>query len=125
MEKVAPDKIKESVVSFRQHTQDLLLELVRCASLQGNERSAQDVMERVLKDLDMKVDRWTLDEKQLSQIRGFSPVSWSLDRSECVVGSYEAKVPNARSLIINGHVDVVPVDPSHLWSREPFDSYVK
>lgn len=73
----------------------------------------------------MKVDRWALDEAQLSKLKGFSPVSWPLEQSECVVGTYDAAVPSARSLIINGHVDVVPVDPSHLWSRSPFDSYVK
>lgn len=126
MQSVGVDQVKEAVASFRQHAIDLLLELVRCPSLQGKERSAQDVMERVLsKELHMKIDRWALDEAQLSTLRGFSQVAWPLNESECVVGTYEAVDPAARSLIINGHVDVVPVDPSHLWSRSPFDSYVK
>ena len=124
--KVSVEAVREAVGSLREHLQELLLELVRCPSLQGKERSAQDVMERVLRDeLQMKTDRWALDEKQLSQLKGFSPVAWSLEQSECVVGTYEAVDPTARSLIINGHVDVVPVDPPHLWTREPFDAYVK
>jgi acetylornithine deacetylase len=37
-----------------------------------------------------------------------------------VVGTYEAVDPNAKSLIINGHVDVVPVQPAHTWEHPPF-----
>jgi acetylornithine deacetylase len=124
--RVGVEQVREAVASLREHMQELLLEVVRCPSLQGKERSAQDVMERVLRDeLHMKTDRWALDEKQLSQLKGFSPVAWSMAQSECVVGTYDAVDPAARSLIINGHVDVVPVDPPHLWTREPFDAYVK
>ncbi len=118
--------VKEAVASLRQYMQDLLLEFVQCPSLQGKEKSAQDVMERVLsRDLHMKIDRWALDEKALSSLRGFSPVSWSLEHSECVVGTYEAADLSAKSLIVNGHVDVVPVQPSNQWTRSPFDAYVK
>ncbi len=123
---VSTEAVKEAVASLRPWVERLLLEMVQCPSLQGREKSAQDVVERVLRDdLGMSLDRWALNEEQLKELPGFSPVAWPLGGSECVVGTWEAVDPAARSLIINGHVDVVPVDPPHQWTRQPFDAYVK
>ena len=33
--------------------------------------------------------------------------------------------PKGRSLILNGHIDVVPEGPHEMWSRNPFDAVVK
>ena len=118
------EALRAAIAELRGETESLLLELVRCASLQGHEKSAQDVMERTLRDtLGMRVERWALDESALSGLPGFSPVAWPLSNSECVVGTLDAEDGFARSLIINGHVDVVPVDPPHLWTRPPFEAY--
>lgn len=120
------EAIRSAVEDLRPWSQERLLELVACASLQGHERSAQDVVQRVLStELGMTIDRWALDAAQLATCPGFSPVDWDLSQSECVVGTYDAANPAARSLIINGHVDVVPVAPTHLWTKQPFDPYVK
>lgn len=136
------DDIRAAVGALGKWSEERLLELVRCPSLQGAEKSAQDVVQRILdQELGMKVDRWALDEEALKNLRGFSPVAWAIDKSECVVGTYDAVDPSARSvgaaalgtlaqmhcrsLIINGHVDVVPVDPPHLWTVAPFSPYVK
>ncbi len=91
------DEIRAAVGALGKWSEERLLELVRCASLQGAEKSAQDVVQRVLEhELGMKTDRWALDEEALKLLRGFSPVGWAIDKSECVVGTYDAVDPKAR-----------------------------
>merc|ERR1711991_46735 len=73
----------------------------------------------------MKIDRWRMSEEVIRNQRGFSPVPWPVDQSECVVGTLDAVDQTAASLIINGHVDVVPVKPVNSWTRSPFELWEK
>ena len=113
------EKLIDSEVSkLSSRAESLLLDLVRCRSLQGNERSAQDLMEKLMNEIEMKVDRWNMQgQEELMKHERFSPVGWSYENADCVVGTYEGSDANAKSLIINGHIDVVPVEPTHLWKK--------
>jgi acetylornithine deacetylase len=83
--------IKAAVAGLQDKAVAELLELVKCRSLRGEESSAQDVVQRLLKDdLKMAIDRYTVDKDQIKDLPGYSPVDWSLDKSEVVVGTYEA-----------------------------------
>ena len=42
-----------------------------------------------------------------------------------VVGSSRPQNPTGRSLIMNGHVDVVPEGPHETWKTAPFDPVIK
>jgi len=45
-----------------------------------------------------------------------------------VVGAHRARTPEGgtpgRSLILNGHIDVVPVGAERLWTRPPFEPWI-
>jgi acetylornithine deacetylase len=41
-----------------------------------------------------------------------------------VVGSLRSRTRGGRSLILNGHVDVVPTGPLDMWDRGPFDAHI-
>jgi acetylornithine deacetylase len=123
---VTAEQMKQAVAALAPWAQDRLMQLVQCPSLQGCERGVQDAVHAILQDeLGMQMDRWRVDVDALRSLPGFSPVDWDYSQADCVVGSYPQAQPGARSLIINGHIDVVPVDPAHLWTRQPFDAYVK
>ena len=34
-------------------------------------------------------------------------------------------IPKGRSLILNGHIDVVPEGPHEMWARNPFEPAIK
>lgn len=122
---VSVDAIKAEVGKLEGYLKNLLLDLVRCPSLQGHEKTALDLMEQVFQEkLHMKTDRWNLDVEELKKHQGFSPVAWSYDNVSCVVGTLDAVVAEAPSLIINGHIDVVPCTPHHMWSHPPFEARV-
>ncbi|WP_146067320.1 M20/M25/M40 family metallo-hydrolase, partial [Arthrobacter sp. ZGTC212] len=42
-----------------------------------------------------------------------------------VVGTYTPPEEKGRSLILNGHIDVVPTGPEETWERSPWDAAMK
>jgi acetylornithine deacetylase len=100
-----------------------LADLTRMPSLRGEEATAQDFMARAYADRGLTVDRWQIDVERIRHLPGFSPVAVSYDNAWNVVGAHRA-TPAAgapgRSLILNGHIDVVPTGPLDMWSTPPF-----
>jgi acetylornithine deacetylase len=102
----------------------LTAELVRIPSLQGAERPAQELMARALADRGLEVDRWPITAEALRGMHGFSPPEVGYEQALGVVGAQRAAAGGGRSLILNGHVDVVPVGPRERWTRDPFGAEI-
>ncbi|WP_404379414.1 M20 family metallopeptidase [Caenispirillum salinarum] len=105
---------------------DLLQDLVREPSTLGNEGGAQDIMAGVFGSLGLTVDRFEVDLNAISHLPGFSPPLVDYSGRENVVGvSRPAGAAKGRSLILNGHIDVVPVGNEGAWSNPPFQPVVR
>ncbi|WP_136611080.1 ArgE/DapE family deacylase [Sinomonas albida] len=98
--------------------------LVATPSLRGAEGAAQDLIEEEYRGLGLKVDRWTLDPAEVSQHPAAGAIDVDYSGSDVVVGTYLPAREAGRSLILNGHVDVVPTGRPELWSRSPFESTI-
>ena len=85
--------------------------LVRFPTQRGQEHTAQEFMAQSLRERDLPVDRWTIDVEDIRHHPGFSPVTISYDNALNVVGTHRPKKATGRSLILNGHIDVVPTGP--------------
>ncbi|WP_316858943.1 ArgE/DapE family deacylase [uncultured Cohaesibacter sp.] len=99
---------------------DFLSELVSYPSTRGNEQLAQNFMARELSDRGLVVDRWKIDVKDICDLPGFSPVIGNYEEAINVVGSHRSQSAKGRSLILNGHIDVVPAGPLDMWDKPPF-----
>src|SRR5690349_6118973 len=99
-------------------------ELVKFPSVRGAEHTAQDFTAGEMRKRGLAVDRWKVEIDDIRHLPGFSPVHVSYDNAFNVVGSHRAESPKGKSLILNGHIDVVPVGPLDMWSRPPFEPYV-
>ncbi|MDP6563828.1 MAG: ArgE/DapE family deacylase [Alphaproteobacteria bacterium] len=95
-------------------------ELVKFPSRRGQEHTAQDFMAREMRERGLAVDRWRIDVEQIRHLPGFSPVHVDYDNAYNVVGSHRPEGPKGRSLILNGHIDVVPEGPHEMWSSPPY-----
>ena len=42
-----------------------------------------------------------------------------------VVAAYRAKNPTGRSLILQGHIDVVPEGPADMWTHPPYAAVIR
>ncbi|MGQ0797417.1 MAG: ArgE/DapE family deacylase [Methanobacteriota archaeon] len=99
-----------------------LRELVAIRSLGGRERPAQEWVASQLQRLGFAVDVWDLD---LASLRAHPSFSMEVERAEGlgVVGSLEAG--DGRTLILNGHVDVVPAGDTSSWTHPPWEATLR
>lgn len=104
-------------------------DLVRQPSFLGNEaaeRAVQAVSQYKFHDMGLAVTPIVADHGQMAQLPGYSPVEWSFrDRPLGMVGTWKSKHGGGRSLVLNGHVDVVDVTPIRQWQRDPFGAQVE
>lgn len=82
-------------------------------------------MADVFGSLGLDVDRFVIDEDAIRTLPGYSPSIVSYDGRENVVGVHRPAQAEGRSLILNGHIDVVPAGPPELWSNPPYDPVVR
>jgi acetylornithine deacetylase len=101
-------------------------DLVRFPSTRGNEAPLQDWMARQLAARGYGVDRYTLADVPLAQHPKASPmVEADPAKSVQVVATHRAKDPTGRSLILQGHIDVVPEGPPEMWTFPPYGATIK
>ncbi|MTI16434.1 ArgE/DapE family deacylase [Rhodobacteraceae bacterium RKSG542] len=116
-------KILSAVEKRFDEQTDFLCELTSHPSTRGNEQSAQDLMARAMAERGYEVDRWQVDVKDIEHLPGFSPVIGNYDDAVNVVGTHSSSSRKGRSLILNGHIDVVPEGPLEMWERPPYEPW--
>lgn len=95
--------------------------LVGFPSLRGQEGPCQDWIAREFAGRGWAVDRYTLADVAMQALPGFSPVmDTDYSKAVQVVAALRAPQPQGRSLILQGHVDVVPEGPAEMWSSPPY-----
>ena len=100
--------------------------LVGFPSLRGEEGPCQDWIARELAGRGWPVDRYTLADVAMEHLPGFSPVmDTDYGKAVQVVASLRAPSQQGHSLIMQGHVDVVPTGPAEMWSSPPFAATIK
>jgi acetylornithine deacetylase len=119
-------EIRAAVAERRDATIAFLSDIVAEPSLLGQEAGAQDRIEKEFRSLDLAIDRFEPDLEEIRTLPGFSPtVLDSYAGRENVVGLHTPREPKGRSLILNGHIDVVPTGPESLWTTPPFQPTIR
>jgi len=102
--------------------EDLLVRLVRVPTVLGAEEAGQQIMEDAFADCGLDARGVPLDAEALRAAAGASPFTWDLEGKRNVVADWPAGAEGGRSLILNGHVDVVPPAAEELWTHPPFEA---
>ncbi|MFT3821604.1 MAG: ArgE/DapE family deacylase [Rubrivivax sp.] len=119
------EEIVAAAQALRGDAVDMLCELVRHGSLLGDEGPAQACMAARFEGLGLQVDAFAIDEERLRRHPAYSPSIVSYEGRPNVVGVHRPKGPvRGKSLILNGHIDVVPVGAGVLWTHPPFEPHV-
>jgi acetylornithine deacetylase len=98
-------------------------EIVAIPSLDGTPEEST-VQERVAEELSavgMEVDQWEIDFEALRQHPAFC---WEVDRPRGLGVVGMLGVGSGPSLVLNGHVDVVPAGDTRLWRFPPWRATV-
>ncbi|WP_081157696.1 ArgE/DapE family deacylase [Ensifer aridi] len=101
---------------------EFLQQLVRAASLRGNEARVQNIVSNALVNRGYEVRSFTIDPTRIGEDPAFSPTTFELRNSTIVIGSKHSPREGGRSLALNAHVDVVPVGRRARWKYDPFSA---
>ncbi|PZA11240.1 acetylornithine deacetylase [Rhodopseudomonas palustris] len=118
-------KIAAAVDALFDEQLECLQKLVRIPSQRGEEAAAQEFMAELMAGIGLDVDKWVIDEAAIKDHPGFCPVSISYENSWNVVGTHRSREQGGRSLVLNGHVDVVPVGKAESWTYGPYEPVIK
>jgi acetylornithine deacetylase len=104
-------------------TISFLQELVRVPSLLGNEEPAQALVEQRLRELGFDVRSLEPDEAALAENPHSGIPLVPYEGRRCLVGTIGGG--SGRSLLLNGHVDVVSEEPADRWTKPPYGAEIE
>ena len=111
-------EINQQVEKMRQEIMNFTSSLIQFPSLQGNEEGAQLFLEKNLRKLGCETDVFTPDPVALKQYEDVLVTREDFSKSPNVVGILKGS-GGGKSLILNSHIDVVPVGDQD-WSENAF-----
>ncbi|MFY4776859.1 peptidase [Metabacillus sp. RGM 3146] len=97
----------------------LLKKLVEQRSVQGNEAPAQAIILEKCRQLGLQIDLWEPNGKLLRTHPDFYSTRTHFKESPNIAAVLKGK-EGGRSLILNGHIDVVPEGDLAQWKHEPY-----
>lgn len=106
----AIDESKGDIIAFLQ-------KLISIPSVTGDEKRIQGFVAKKLDRMGLEVDVWEPDWSELKKHPGYVAVEQGYEGRPNVVGRLKGK--DGRSLLFNGHVDVIPADPKS-WKHNPW-----
>lgn len=111
--------IQEWMQNNREDGIQLLRRMVQEPSTQGNEAGVQKIVAQKLNELGFTVEVWEPDGDTLLKHPYFYSPRTTFAGSPNVVGRLQGS-GGGRSIILNGHVDVVPAGERAQWERDPY-----
>jgi acetylornithine deacetylase len=93
---------------------------VRIPSVVGHEGPVQAFMRARYEQLGLEVDVFEADLATVARHPAYVRTPWETAGRPNVVGTLRGTDPAARSLALNGHVDVVSPEPVETWSHDPW-----
>ena len=117
-------QIASAVEASRDDLVSFIQTLVQSPSLANDEGPVQNIIQDKLESLGLDTEKILVRFDKLKDHPGFSDDGFSPDSRVNVMGQWHND-GGGRSLILNGHVDVVPTGPENLWNKSPWSGSVK
>lgn len=119
----AQARVLEAIARLAPSYRDLLQELVRVPSPMGREAEAQTIVLRQMHAIGLEVSSFDVDPGALGELASFNPTPGNYAGRPCVVGRL-AGAGGGASLLLNAHVDTVPVDSAATWTYPPYGGVI-
>jgi acetylornithine deacetylase len=115
--------IKKEVAKNRQYLIDLISKLVQFGSYSGESEEIQLYIREIMAGLALETELVKVEPEKLSRYKGFSDDGYPYERRYSLMGTLRAgksgSINPGHSLILNGHVDIVPPGDLSLWTEDP------
>ena len=110
--------LEESMISFLQ-------DLVKEPSTLGNEKGAQLIVYNKLKEIGLEARIWDPDIYVLEKHPACAPVEWDYRERPNVTAIHATEMKEGKSLVLNGHIDVVSPEPMWEWKHDPWGAVIE
>ena len=115
----------QAVDSLQGVATELLSSLVRHRSVLGEEAGCLQAMEDAFATLGLTPQRIPVDPATLATVPGWSPPLIPYAGRDNVAALHHPTHAGGRSLMLQGHVDVVPEGAADLWTTPPFEPSIR
>jgi acetylornithine deacetylase len=117
-------KIVEMVDANRDKAIAFLQKMVSIPSVTGDEGTIQAFLANYMKNIGLTVDMWETDWEAIKKHPGYIPVERGYQGRPNIVATWKGS-GGGKSLLLNGHVDVIPVGNGEGWSDNPWSAKIK
>jgi len=117
-------KIERYIDQHADEAISFLQKLIQQPSVQGNEKGVQELVVQKIEELGLDADVWDPSHEELSTSEYFIPSRGSFAGSPNVVGILKGE-GGGKSIILNGHIDVVPEGDRTKWKHDPFSGQIE
>lgn len=112
------------IESQEQSAVTLLQQVVQERSIQGEEASAQAIILEKCRQLGLAIDLWEPSKKLMESHPHFFTVRNHFKNSPNIVALLKG-CGNGKSIILNGHIDVVPEGDLEQWEHDPYKAEIE
>ena len=116
-------KILVKINEEKENIIDLLRNMVQIPSVVGDEKAVQEFMAKKFEEMGLTVDKWVPDYDELKTHPGFASPNTTFENRPNVVGVLKG-TGGGRSLILNGHMDVVSPYDESVWEQAPWSAAI-
>ncbi|VEF46630.1 acetylornithine deacetylase [Bacillus freudenreichii] len=119
-------KVFEKIDASWEQEINFLKKICQFPSTLGNEGTVQDYIADFLEsEVGLSVTKIIPDPEKLSSQPGFSKPEWSYEDRSVVIGEYKAAgEKKGKSVILQGHIDVVSPEPVSFWKHDPWGAEI-
>ncbi|MGM0899793.1 MAG: peptidase [Bacillota bacterium] len=117
-------KVREYIRHHQVEGARYLQRVVQEGSIRGHESRAQAIIIEKCRELGMKMDIWEIGGESLTNHPAFCSDRTDFKGNPNAVGILKG-TGGGRSLILNGHIDVVPVGDVNSWHQDPFSGHIE
>ena len=116
-------RVDAAVEGRRQDAEDFLAQLVAAPTVLGRERPGQLLVSRRLKAMGLDPVVADVPSERLKSLAGWAPAGHSYIARPNVTLDIPG-MGGGRSLVLNGHIDVVSPEPASWWTQDPWGGRV-
>lgn len=117
-------RVLETIDAGRDQAVALLQGMVAIPSVTGDEGKIQHFMAEQLGRMGLEVDMWDTDWEELKKHPGYRAVARGYEGRPNIVATWKG-AGGGRSLLLNGHTDVIPIGNREAWSDDPWSGAIR
>lgn len=124
MSSATRQKILETIENNQEASIEFLQQMIAIPSVTGDEAAIQAFVADYTKRIGLDVDMWETDWDELKKHPGYRPVAMGYEGRPNIVATLKG-TGGGRSLLLNGHTDVIPVGNGEGWSDNPWSAKIE